>query len=242
MSATLMNDGDSFERHYWSAFIQTEFPNYEKYWANNIVPMTNRPTDIHFKNSSILNSAGYTADDICKAQLHYTTFRHLVRSFELLNHLKTKDQNYFDIDLLSEGLFHVTAAQDVAFEFLQRVTEPNKFDPWAPKNSASLNKLPTSKKALKKWKSNNGYPLQYIRDYRNHLTHGRMSPNITINTKVLIPKIGFENAYLDWRLVTDSNLIDATGIKNDFDTLDNILADAWKTTIGYFESEWSKIV
>lgn len=242
MIATLLKNGDDFERHYWTEFISSEFPSYEKYWAKNIVPMTNRPTDIHFKESSKLASEGFSSDDICKAQLHYTTFRHLIRSFEIRKILVNKTQSVIDTDLLSEGLFHIVACQDVAFEFLQRNIEPNTFDPWAPNKSASLTKLPASKEALFKWKKNNIYPLQDIRDYRNHLAHGRMSPSIQNNTKILLPKIGFENTYLDWRLVTDWNSAKADKSILDFDTLENILNDAWKKTVKYLEIEWQRII
>jgi hypothetical protein len=242
MGVTILNDGDDFEKHYWNAFISSDFPSYESYWAKYIVPLTNRPLNVHFKESSCLISAGYSADDVCKAQLHYTTFRHLVRAYEIVYFLSTKIQSYLDTDILAEGLFHVTAAQDVAFEFLQRVAEPNQFDPWATKKSKSLIKSQASKEALDKWKLINNYPLQDIRDYRNHLTHGRMSPNIHLKPKILIPKIGFETAYLDWRLVTDWNSKNLTSIIADFDSLDVILTDAWKRTLHYLESEWQKII
>lgn len=68
-----------------------------------------------------------------------------------------------------------------------------------------------------------------------------MSPSIQTPNKALLPKIGFENNYLDWRLVTDWNSASATTAQADFDTLDNILTDAWKKTIQYFENEWKKI-
>lgn len=242
MAATLLKDGDDFEKYYWTQFLSTDFPSYESYWAKHIVPMTNRPINIHFKESSKLNSEGFTSDDICKAQLHYTTFRHLVRSFEIRNILSTKTQTILDTDVLTEGLFHITAAQDVAFEFLQRVAEPNQFDPWAPKKSASTTKSPASEEAQKKWKEKNSNPLKDIRNYRNHLTHGRMSPSIQSPPKVLLPKIGFENSYLDWRLVTDWNQATATTAQADFDSLDNILTYAWKKTTQYLETEWQKII
>lgn len=241
MGASISKDGDDIEKYYWKAFLSSDFPTYESYWAKYIVPMTNRPLNVHFKESSSLISAGYSADDICKAQLHYTTFRHLVRAYEMVNFLKTKVQSILDTDTLAEGLFHVAAAQDVAFEFLQRVAEPNQFDPWAAKKSTSLTKSPASKEARDKWKRVNKYPLQDIRGYRNHLTHGRMSPNIKEIPKILLPKIGFENAYLDWRLVTDWNSIISASTKADFDSLDNILSDALKRTLDYFEAEWQKI-
>lgn len=69
MTATLLANGDSFEKHYWNQFLVTEFPSYEKYWAKHIVPMTNRPINIHFKTSTQLSSEGFTSDDICKAQI-----------------------------------------------------------------------------------------------------------------------------------------------------------------------------
>ena len=242
MPYTLINNGDDFEKHYWNEFLKDEFPEYEKYWSQKVTPLTNRPTDIHFKNSQQLTQEGFTADDICKAQLHYTTFRHLVRSFEILKQLKQKSQqSILDTDLLSEGLFHVAAAQDVAFEFLQRVSTPNQFDPLAPKKRVSTTNQAASQEAQNKWKSDNNYPLQDIRDYRNHLTHGRMSPSIQAPPKVLLPKIGLEIYYLDWRLVTDWNSSRATQARQDFDTLDSILNDAWNKTIKYCNDEWEKI-
>lgn len=242
MPYTLQNDGDSFEKHYWDAFLKNDFPEYEKYWSEKVTPLTNRPIDIHFKKSDQLNQEGYTADDICKAQLHYTTFRHLVRSFEILKQLKEKGQQHLlDTDLLSEGLFHIAAAQDVGFEFLQRVSTPNQFDPWAPKKSVSTTNQVASQEAQNKWKKDNNYPLQDIRDYRNHLTHGRMSPSIQAPPKILLPKIGHETNYLDWRLVTDWNSTRASQAQQDFETLDNILNDAWRRTINYCNDEWKKI-
>lgn len=242
MQYTLQNDGDGFEKHYWNEFLKDKFPEYEKYWSEKITPLTNRPVDIHFKSSQELTRKGLTADDICRAQLHYTTFRHLVRSFEIMKNLKSKSpQTIFDTDLLSEGLFHVAAAQDVAFEFLQRVSTPNQFDPWAPKKRASTINQDASQEAQNKWKKDNNYPLQDIREYRNHLTHGRMSPSIKVPPKVLLPKIGLEIDYLDWRLVTDWNSTRATQARQDFDPLDIILADAWNKTIKYCNDEWKKI-
>jgi hypothetical protein len=243
MSYTLKKDGDKFEQHYWNIFLQADFPGYERYWSKYIVPLTNRPKSIHFKSSQALLDEGYSAEDVCKAQLHYTTFRHLIRAFEILNTLKVKvTHTLFDIDIFSEGLFHITAAQDVAFEFLQRVTTPNHFDPWASKKSMSATNRDASKEAQHKWKRDKNYPLQDIRDYRNHLTHGRMSPSIQEQLKVLIPRIGRENEYLDWRLVTDWNPTSITNVRADFDTLDSIQEAAWKKTIIYFNEEWMKII
>ena len=65
-----------------------------------------------------------------------------------------------------------------------------------------------------------------------------MLPQIQGPGKVYLPKISRENAYLDWRIITDGVPL---SIKSDVDTLDNILATAWKTSIAYFEAEWQKL-
>lgn len=240
--ATILIDGDFFEKLYWSEFLSKEFPTYEKYWASKIVPLTNRPNNIHFKKSTELTSDDFTSDEICKAQLHYTTLRHLARAFELKRYLNSKEQTIFDTDILAEGLFHIVGAQDVAFEFLERMHLPGHYDPWAPMKSVSSNKQPASKEAVKKWRKNNNDPLLDIRNYRNHLTHGRLSPIKKFPPKILIPKIGFENKYLDWRLITDWNHSFDTNSIDDFDSLENILDYAWQETIKYLESEWQKII
>lgn len=237
MSYTLLQDGDDFEKHYWNVFIRSDFPSYEKYWSAHVTPLTNRPTDIHFKKSTELIAEGYTDEDVCKAQLHYTILRHLVRTYEILIILKNEQQTIGHTDYLSEGLFHLTAAQDVAFEFLQRNVTPNKYDAWTAKKSLSPIKAEGSDEARREWQKNNGYPLQDIRNYRNHLTHGRMLPQIPKNGKVFLPGISQENNYLDWRIVTDGlSLIPA-----DFCSLDNILSNAWSITLPYLESEWQKL-
>jgi hypothetical protein len=66
-----------------------------------------------------------------------------------------------------------------------------------------------------------------------------MSPAILQQDKVLLPKIGKEILYLDWRIITDS--YPSQQVVADFDSLDNILSSAWQTTLTYFEAEWSNI-
>lgn len=235
---TILKDGDRFEQKYWTLFMSSQFPTYEKYWATKIVPLTNRPTNIHFKRSTDLLSAGYTAENICNAQLHYTTFRQLVRAFEILKHLKNGQPTIFDLDLLSEGLFHICGAQDVAFEFLQRNKTPNTYDPWAAKKQHSATRTKGSKEAREQWQRDNSYPLQDIRDYRNHLTHGRMSPSIMVTGKMKVPKISKQDNYLDWRIITDGNPLTTP---SDFDDPDIIMQDAWDRTLTYLETQWSRI-
>ena len=88
MSYSLATDGDGYEQHFWPLFIQQKFTSYENYWLQNVVPLTNRPHNIHFKNSADIKKLGISEEDICKAQLHYTALKHLIRTFELINNLK----------------------------------------------------------------------------------------------------------------------------------------------------------
>jgi hypothetical protein len=57
--------------------------------------------------------------------------------------------------------------------------------------------------------------------------------------KVFLTKIGKEILYLDWRIITDS--YPSVQVVADFDSIDNILSYAWKTTLTYFEAEWNNI-
>ena len=240
MPYTLLQDGDDYEKHYWTKFLSSDFPSYQTYWADKITPLTNRPNNIHFKNSTELLALGHTAEEVCKAQLHYTVLRHLTRAYEILVHLQNKIQVLNDTDYFGEGLYHICSAQDVAFEFLQRNKTPNQFDAWTPKKKFSSTGNPGSEGALRKWQSENPNPLlKDIREYRNHITHGRISPSFLQQDKVFLTKIGKEILYLDWRIITDS--YPSVQVVADFDSIDNILSYAWKTTLTYFEAEWNNI-
>ena len=123
----------------------------------------------------------------------------MARSYEICKYLDSKEHDLFDSDYFSEGFFHIVAAQDVAFEFLQRLKKPGFYDPWAAKKKESLNNREASFDARKTWINENQKPLDDIRQYRNHLTHGRIAPKMIHNSKIYMPKIGSEFKFLDWR-------------------------------------------
>lgn len=229
----LEQDGDFVEKHYWEKFLKEKFPSYEKYWQSRIVPITNRPLNINFKSNSELQKLGFNDEDICLAQLHYTLFRHMARSFDIFKFLNCKEHDLFDSDYFSEGFFHIVAAQDVAFEFLQRLKKPRFYDPWASMKKESPDKKVASFEARKTWIKDNHEPLNDIRQYRNHLTHGRIAPKMIHNSKIYMPKIGSEIKFLDWR--TLNGLINSA---EDFQPINFILDNAWHETISYFENEW----
>lgn len=237
MTYRIVTDGDSVEKYYWPIFLENRFPSYEKYWQLRIVPLTNRPKNINFKSDSELQKLGFNDEDICLAQLHYTFFRHMARSFDICRCLESKEHDLFDSDYLSEGFFHIVAAQDVAFEFLQRLKKPGFYDPWAAKKKESTNKTEASMEARNAWKKENHEPLNDIRQYRNHLTHGRIIPKMIQNSKIYMPRIGYESKYIDWR-ASNNHGADFS----DFEAINVILNIAWEKTISYFENEWNLIL
>lgn len=127
----LIKDGDYYEQKYWNLFIERQFLSYEDFWIKNIVPLTNRPLEIHFKTDGELLQIGKTANDICIAQLHYSILRHLVRVFDILR------ENYINIDSLTEGFVRLCGALDVSFELLERFEKPLFYNPWLEKKQTA---------------------------------------------------------------------------------------------------------
>lgn len=222
----LAQHGDAFEQHYWAQFLAVQFPSYERFWQNHVSPLTNRPSDIHFKDAAALQAAGLSDTDICCAQLHYTILRHLARAFEV------RRSAAIDLDALTDGLARLTGAQDVAFELLERKRTPSLYDAWLETGARS------GKAARSAWQSANSYPLQDTRDYRNRLLHGRMTPTVLANDW-WVPRIGREMAYVDWRLVTTGTAWQSQlGI--DLVPCRVVLDEVWSKTIAYLEASWQK--
>jgi hypothetical protein len=224
---TLKDDGDSLEIYYWDKFIKDKFPSYEKFWKEHIVELTNRPIDIHFKTNKELADIGKSEADVCVAQLHYSILRHLSRVFEILQ------KNSLDLNDLTEGMTRICGSLDVAFELLERFSSPQQYDPWLDKKK---NGIMGGKEARENWQKNNNYPLQELRNYRNHLIHGRMLPGI-INQIQYFPKIGLERKYFDWRLITDPN--NNPGLNgSDLASARDILLIVWYEALAYLENSW----
>jgi hypothetical protein len=226
---SLKTDGDGFEQHYYDLFIDKEFPEYGHFWEKFVPPLTNRPNDIHFKDDNALNTDNHTAEDICIAQLHYSILRHLARVYEVKRH------PHLHLDFITEIFVRLTGAQDIAFELLERFSNMGKYDPWL---ASGNNAHPGSRQAKQEWQKNNGYPLQGIRDYRNHLIHGRMLPSVAAET-YYFPSIGNENQYFDWRAITASNAWQAE-IGKTIQTGHQVAQSAWEETLAYFRAEWNQ--
>jgi hypothetical protein len=219
----LARDGDVFEQRCWSAFLAVQWPSYERFWQQFVTPLTNRPSGIHFLTSPALLAAGFTDHDICCAQLHYTILRHLDRVFQI------RHAAVITLDLLIEGLARLTGALDVAFELLERRRDPTAYDAWLES---------AGKKARSKWQTDNGRPLQHIRNYRNHVIHGRLTPTVSSN-EPYVPRIGREEGYLDWRTVTEGSGWEMQ-LGADLVPCRVVLDDAWFQTISHVEAAWLK--
>lgn len=234
---TLERDGDPVEQKYWDRFLRDEFPSYETVWLNYVVPVTGRPDHSGFKSDEALAQIGLGPEDMCNAQLHYTTMTHLVRVFEL----KETVGWLMDADQFLEALARLAAATDVADELLQRATNPGIYDPWNEK---------AGRAARGDWRSAHGFPLQDMRDYRNRLLHGYLLPYQAVRQMdsveggvavpverpaLRFPKIGRETDYLDWRTLMHVNVI---VLHRDFAYAETIINEAWSATLAYFEREW----
>jgi hypothetical protein len=227
MAYSLKTDGyGEIETHTYDKFIKPDFPSYEVFWQKFVVPLTHRPGDKQLKTDVELASIGKGHADLCLAQLHYTVLLQLDRSSGLMR------ESRFDVHRLVFALSALVGAQDCAFELLERFKNPTRYDPWLIKGKKGS--ILGSKEAQEAWKKNNSYPLQDIRDYRNSLVHGRTLPGITRAGVFLVPKIGKETSYFDWRLVTAAAKLPI----DDFADPAAIMKLAFHQTVDYIESTW----
>jgi len=224
-------DGDNLERHYWGLFIKDQFPSYERFWLKFVVPLTNRPTNIHFKTDEDLAKINKSKSDLCIAQLNYSIIRHLICCFDILISLRNGAGIGQQLDLLQEGITRLVGAQDNAFELLERLKNPNKYNAFLEDDGET---------ACREWQKSQKYPLQNVRDYRNSLIHGRLLPGIIDGDRLCLPEIGKANSYLDWRLITELSP-EREEYKKDFISVLNILKSAWNETIGYLENNWKNL-
>jgi hypothetical protein len=218
---SLEKDGDPYEKAAWLAFVREEFPAYQVFWRAYIVPLTKRPISIDFHTDEELAAIDRGPEDVCNAQLHYTVLLHLLRVFNLRSGDELRDQDSF-----MEAIVRLSAVTDVADELLQRATMPGQYGAWQE-----------GRAARDKWREANGKPLQHLRRYRNRLLHGRLLPRIDWHYNrnsekvILMPRIGNEAKYLDWRVEWD--------VDNDFEDGHVIVDRAWSEVLEYVERQWT---
>jgi hypothetical protein len=69
-SYSLAEDGDPVEQRAWVEFLAKEFPTYETFWLQAVVPLTKRPEAGGFRPKAELDTMGKSDHDVCLAQLH----------------------------------------------------------------------------------------------------------------------------------------------------------------------------
>lgn len=228
MSFRLASDGDVLEQRCWPLFIRDEFPAYEYFWLANVVPLTRRPGDVHFLSTPSL-PRGKGDHDVCVAQLHYTILVRLACVFE------AKRIAVPGLRETTDAFVHLCGAFDLAYEILERTARPAEYDPWLDQKDAS------GRKGGKEAQFAGCYPgHQRLRSYRNHLIHGRMRACVVSQGSTgltFLPRIGSESGYTDWRRVTDPNHTPPVNYA-DFGTAHDIITEAWRDGIAWFESTW----
>lgn len=107
------NDGDSYERLYWT-FFKERFPNCETFWRYFVVLFTKRiEIEIKDTNERIRPREGISEDIKDMASFHYSMFLNLIYSYDHL-------QN-FRLSSFEDFYTHLGSACDLAEEFLLKV-------------------------------------------------------------------------------------------------------------------------
>lgn len=237
--------GDILEQISYGRFIENDFPEYETFWRNFVVPLTNRSQNVrpelklHFVSDKVLTRIRRTKNDLCIAQLHYTIITHLARAHEI-KHLKLCE---FRLCHFIEGITRLSSVIDVADELLERYSSPSKYDPWDESAGQS---------ARYNWRKGSD-SMKLVRDYRNKLVHGRINPSVLqermypfgdydLACNYLVPKFDFYNDFNDWREVTNADNAKLTTLRPKFDHPISILHEAWAKTLGYLGHQWNDVL
>lgn len=244
---TIPTDGDEPEKNWWSQWTGDHFPSYEAFWVERIVPLTYRVkqrVDIRFQRAAELAAAGYTDEDVTVAQLHYTLLTHLGRVFELLDDARAFTSpvpvaNAFGRYQFFETFTRLSGASDVADEILARRADPGKYAAWDERQG---------QRARIAWRAVYPDPLKPVRSYRNRLVHGRVVPEVYVDTTnaqghpvgqiLLYPRLNEVDKYLDWRIAFEE-AGGATPSPN-FAEAAQIGREAWELVVGYVESAWKR--
>ena len=198
---SLSVDGDGFEKSTYELFLNSKFPNYENFWNKFVVPLTNRPTNVFFKNDTELQKL-YPSDSkekiherICIAQLHYSSLIFLRSAFDGCNNASI---NFGEVVRCFSNLY---SALDISAELFGRYDRLQNNGVMI--DNFDQNSVADAIEIRKKWQKNNGYPLKIkaVRDYRDNLIHGRAP--FTYATPeagyLALPIIGQERSFFDWR-------------------------------------------
>lgn len=228
----LATDGDYLERQYWSAFIRSEFPRYERFWLAFVVPVMTRDIDranprLKTNHELSVTHPPLTRFQVYLAQLHYSVLWNLCAAYDLRHAPRTPSTEF---DLFVHCIFRLTSALDAADELLQRHNEvyAGNYDPWSAGRPAA---------ARNAWRSAHGDAARLsLQEYRNHVAHSGALMSIRRGNDILVPRLGHHRNYRDWRSLIP--LSSKTILRRDFRTTQQVSSEAWRNTLRYLEKWW----
>jgi hypothetical protein len=96
-----------------------------------VVPLTKRPQPGGFRSKAEFEAIGKTDKDVCLAQLHYTVLGHLDVAHSLVGRDLVQPVDFV------HAIVRLSAAGDVAHEFLERFANPTTYDAWSEDDGAN---------------------------------------------------------------------------------------------------------
>jgi len=216
------------EQRCWAAFLEREFPSYERFWLRFVVPVTTRDTDR--QNPRLKTNAELKAMtppriffDVYLAELNYSVLWHLSSAYDMRHRPGPPDTEF---ERFTYFIIRICSALDVADELLERHQEGfTGSNPWG--KAAERREV---------WrKANPDAYLQHLQRYRNQLIHSGAVMSIRNSNATLVPRIGRHRDYRDWRSLHG---VSAAVRKRDFRPWERVADEAWLRTMRYLEQRW----
>jgi hypothetical protein len=182
---TIAESGDSYER-LWGHFLEDHFPEWERFWAHHVVPLTNRiDADCEIGPAKLFSREDPRIADGVEALMmaNYSVFYYLARSCAIVAaepHLFVEDAFIF---------LRATTENVARFMrwFKDRVARPLKID---PARVPSWIKIKETKTA------------QEILNYRDAFVHsGRLGQNPNLPREFIPSFAHLEEAAKSWRYI-----------------------------------------
>lgn len=253
---SLAEHGDALERECLPLFLDSEFPSYERFWRQSVVPVTQRglvwfrtalmssaSAQVYILSSAAVEARAEETAPALPADIGFRSDAELWAvgkchediclaqlHYTVLVHLGEasglRRAHGIGAENLTHAVVRLSAATDVADELLGRWTWRGSFKPWDERDGD---------RARRRWREGGRSELAGLRKSRNRLLHGRVLPLMQEDGVCCYPRFGRESRYLDWRDVTGTQ---GWNLVRDFATTDSLLDGAWKAVLDYLETQW----